>query len=352
MERYTATDALQIGKSQIPNPKSAFTLIELLVVIAIIGILMGLLLTAVQAAREAARRLQCGNNLKQLALAVQSYDQAFSTLPFGCRSSPKNPYEFIPEGWWTNDYCWPHFLANYLEQTAWSAGFDFTTGLYTPINLRMRKVRVPVFSCPSAGAPVMVHEPVSDDNHTLFARWRGNYVANWGNTGNAQRDQPGPPAVPFGGAPFTYGQTRQFAHFQDGTSNTLLLSETLHPSGTDYQGPLGCIMNGEGGQAFDTWLTPNSSAPDVVDRMCPYKPGDGGTNCQVDGDGNVNINYKGRDALLPLDQHNAARSAHLGGVNAALGDGSVRFTSDFIDLTTWRALSTTKGGEAIADDKF
>jgi prepilin-type processing-associated H-X9-DG protein len=176
-------------------------------------------------------------------------------------------------------------------------------------------------------------------------------VANWGNTGNAQRDQPGPPAVPFGGAPFAYGKTTSFAHFFDGTSNTLLLSETLHYSGTDYQGPLGDIMIGEGGQAFDTWLTPNSSAPDVVDRMCPYSPGDGGTNCQVDGDGTVNINIHSL-SQLPLDQHNAARSAHPGGVNAALGDGSVRFIGQYIDLTTWRALSTTKGGEAIADDKF
>ena len=326
-----------------------FTLVEVLVVIAIIGMLVALLLPAVQAAREAARRMQCANNLKQLALAAHNYHATFSTLPYGCRSSPEK--DTSAGGWWTNDYCWPHFLANYLEQTAWSAGFDFTTGLYTPINLRMRKVRVPVFSCPSAGAPVMVHEPVSDGNRTLFARWRGNYVANWGNTGNAQRDQPGPPAVPFGGAPFTYGQTRQFAHFQDGTSNTLLLSETLHPSGTDYQGPLGDIMIGEGGQAFDTWLTPNSSAPDVVDRMCPYSPGDGGTNCQVDGDGTVNINIHSL-SQLPLDQHNAARSAHPGGVNAALGDGSVRFIGQYIDLTTWRALSTTKGGEVIAGDSF
>jgi hypothetical protein len=185
---------------------------------------------------------------------------------------------------------------------------------------------------------------VSDPNHVRYARVRSNYVVNWGNTGYGQRDQA---SAAFGGAPFTFLRGVPMAAIRDGGSNTLMLSEVLTPQSPGYTGPLGDPMISEAGATFDSWLTPNSTARDVVDRMCP-PDGDGGEYCQVDGDGVPNRNV----SEVPPDQHVAARSYHSGGVLATLCDGSTRFFSNHIDLQTWRALSTTKGGEPIDAAKY
>ena len=120
---------------------SAFTLVELLVVIAIIGILVALLLPAVQAAREAARRMSCVNNLTQLALATQNYEMAFRVYPPGT-INPTGPIEDKPEGYHHN---WLSQLLPYMEETSVFRHIDFSVGVYDEKNLPVRKVFV---KCP------------------------------------------------------------------------------------------------------------------------------------------------------------------------------------------------------------
>jgi prepilin-type N-terminal cleavage/methylation domain-containing protein len=132
--------------------RAGFTLVELLVVIAIIGILIALLLPAVQAAREAARRTSCANNLAQLGLAAQSYESAFGSLPPGV-IEPSGPIESVAQGYHVN---WLVHLLPQLEQQNAYDRLDFAVGVYDPKNAAVRSWATKVFLCPSDGtsAPV------------------------------------------------------------------------------------------------------------------------------------------------------------------------------------------------------
>jgi prepilin-type N-terminal cleavage/methylation domain-containing protein len=321
--------------------RQGFTLIELLVVIAIIGILIALLLPAVQAAREAARRTQCTNQIKQLALAMRVHESARRALPLGGRSN-SSPIAYPCPGNWNCDFTWQPYIGPYIEETAWYEGFDFKVCLLHANNFVSRTTKISTFICPSSAG--FGHVQFDHPQANQWARLRTNYVVNWGNTGFGQLDIG--TQEPFGGAPFTFVRGVKLKEITDGTSNTLCVSETLTPvESTDYSGPIGETSLNEGGQTFDAWLTPNSSAPDIAFRFCP-KLGDGGTNCQVDIAGAANLpNPHGGGNR----QHYAARSAHPGGVVAALCDGSVEFYTDLIDLRIWRALSTARGGEVNAN---
>lgn len=313
--------------------RHGFTLVELLVVITIIGILIALLLPAVQAAREAARRAQCSNNLKQLSLGMHNYHSARNCFPQGCLFKPGMPARF---GGWYDEFTWAHYLAPYIEQEAWLKMFDFNRGLTEAVNWDARKVYVAAYACPSDSAAKC--QFYSD----LYARWRYCYVVNWGNTSTGQQPTRGasPNDVKFAGAPFTFHRPVSIEEITDGTSSTLMMSEVIPAKGPDWEGSLGDCTLCRGGQGFETWTGPNSSVPDSVDETCP-PPGTPGINCVV---GYPTAPWP---TPFPTDLHHAARSQHPGGVNAAMCDGSVRFFINSIDLFTWRALSTTRGGEVI-----
>lgn len=319
--------------------RRGFTLVELLVVIAIIGVLVALLLPAVQAAREAARRSQCTNKVKQIALAMHNHESSERALPVGGRTK-SNPMPYPCPGQWNTDFTWLPFIGPYIEEMAWYDGFDFEVCLSHANNYQSRITKIPTFVCPSSAGFGLV-----DFDHAQAARWarvRTNYVVNWGNTGFGQLPVG---SVVFGGAPFTFVRSVKLKEITDGTSHTLFVSEALTPvESVNYAGPIGETSLNEGGQSFDSWLTPNSSAPDISFRACPTQ-GDGGVNCQVDvGAGGLPNPQSGGNR-----QHYAARSAHPGGVIAAMCDGSVQFYTDEIDLQLWRALSTAKGGEMNAN---
>ena len=325
-----------------------FTLIELLVVIAIIAVLIALLLPAVQSAREAARRSQCVNNLKQIGLAMHNYESSNGSLPPGKKSC-----------------CWGTWLVFVLPQVeqqalynAWNFGGDLvylTSGSAFDVPLRysgaanttVTATRVPAYMCPSDGG-----------NTTLTGIGQvtsQNYVANFGNTVTVQPASLtfGGNTYAFGGAPFTdlcapgEGMSGQrvatFASVSDGLSNTLLVSEVIVGTGKGGQYSAPYDLRGfswwGAGTSFTAWLAPNSSQPDVTEdpSYCVY-PYAQNPPCTAP------------TAALPMN--NGARSRHSGGVNTAMGDGSVRFVKNSISLNIWRALSSTKGGEIVSADAF
>ena len=322
--------------------RAGFTLIELLVVVSIIGVLIAWLLPAVQSAREAARRVQCTNNLKQIALAMHTYHDTHRVLPPGKRGC-----------------CWGTWLISVLPQidqqplyNSWNSdgnnrpdspiGYDHDLRYFGVANRTVTSTRIDAYLCPSdeLNAPI-----VEEMNGRTYACTSQNYAVNFGNTTQFQIDFQG---VRFGGAPFVdigapfRGLTRDMpgrstvglSAIIDGLSNTLLASEVVVGQGMDLRG-----FSWWGDAAgFETLLSPNSSIPDVLfsayycRNQAPNPPCIGATTAIPD-------NY-------------AARSRHPGGVNAAMADGSVHFIRDSIHIDTWRALSTTRGGEVISNIEF
>ncbi len=322
-------------KSKIENPKSGFTLVELLVVIAIIGILIALLLPAVQAAREAARRMQCTNNLKQIGLAMHLYVDVHKRLPAGGRN---------PHG-----ETWYHNILPYIEQKALYDIWDPTIFYHWGDNWEIARSVVHTLSCPSDPT-----EAADADGSS----WRGNYVCNAGNVGVGgttswnltvlQSRTLGSETIEYGGAPFIVatweGTGAKFRYVRmtevtDGLSNTLAFAECLKGTRGSPDHEHRYIRGGVFHAAFSwftTWLPPNSPDPDlnpdsyrccVPTRKAPCLSA---------------TNSSGPRAL-------GARSMHPGGVNACMLDGSVRFIADDIEWTTWQALGTSRGGESIGE---
>jgi len=294
--------------------RRAFTLVELLVVIAIIGILIALLLPAVQAARAAARRAQCSNNVKQWGLAMHMYHDTYRCFPIGSISdggtgiSGPDRKTFVVG-------LWP-----YIEQgTVWDL-YDQQKPFWHDDNEEARNARVPLYYCPEDRA-----------GHWTANRWRharGNYVVNYGNANFYQTESQYKPA-PFGDFRLGRGTLTRDADFRDGLTNTVLMSETvMAQNDTDYDVRGSIVNNTAGGPSFMTVNTPNSGIDYCICAAAssPTYPGP----C---------VNVGGGDGK------NSARSLHTGGVHALLGDGSVRFVADNVTLDIWQAYGTIRGGE-------
>jgi prepilin-type N-terminal cleavage/methylation domain-containing protein len=333
------------------NPRHGFTLIELLVVIAIIGVLISLLLPAVQNAREASRRASCTNNLKQIGLALHNYDSQFKQFPFGARSWIGDP---LPAGCadFTEDYGWMVPLAPFMELDNWYLGINQDVCWIGPENGTARRFRMAVYICPSSPGFVEI------ERNTPRERRGGTYAVNWGNTNYGQRDMNGvrfgnrPANAPFvvpgdyanipkymnvthkWGSPISFRRSKELGNFKDGTPTTLLISEVLLARHDNtFDGPFGDISMSNGGQMFTAWQPPQSKMPDAV-LQCP-DTGDRGEVIYCTTVSNV------------YDQYITSRSSHAGLVITAMCDASVRTFSESIDVQVWRNLSTADGDEIL-----
>ncbi len=314
--------------------RTAFTLIELLVVIAIIAVLIGLLLPAVQKVREAANRMKCQANLKQLGLALHNYHDTTGTWPMAEDST-----EVYTCCWGT----WQMLILPFIEQDNafrlyqnWGGNDRVATNWPAPTppgatppryGTRVNEVNVTgrryaVLTCPSdqPNAPI----------RTITSH---NYVVNYGNTSYNQNTFQG---VPFRGAPFSPRKKFRLADISDGTSNTLLMFEVRQGQRRDLRG----FTWWGPATAGETFFPPNTTSPDVIQ----YVPGDGTGYCDPLP---PNPPCTGPTSATPYMV--SARSQHAGGVQVILGDGSARFVTNNINLQTWRNLGSTQDGQVLGD---
>lgn len=304
-----------------PKPSSGFTLVELLVVIAIIGTLIGLLLPAVQSAREAARRSQCTNNLKQWGLAMHGHHDATGYLPYGNnRVNPQGTESTKP----SNSSARRTFIISlwpYLEQLELSSAYNPALGFFQSPNLALCAAPATHYYCPS-------DRPSAMARHDIYVRCLVNYVPNYGPDELFTQGRKAPFGWTHSGGWSNFIPYRtKFADITDGTSKTLLMAEIRFRPRDDSRDSRGDAFNEAGMSWFMAYSTPNSG----VDRM------NTGTCTPAD------------VPDMPCQQTGgatyAARSRHPGGVNVAMCDGSVRFIQDSITLSPWAAMSTMNQGD-------
>ena len=380
--------------------RQGFTLIELLVVIAIIGVLVSLLLPAVQSAREAARRAQCTNNLKQIGIALHNYISAVNTMPPG-RMAPDRVIGGVPStgsytsygsplpgpGNWFGFFSVHSHLLNYLEQVPAYNAMNFSatntgrmldaSNVVVSSNYTAYTLTAATFLCPSD--PFPQDGPGGDNNYRAnfggSTPYAGGFVRGSATANNINSNSDN-------GA-FTYGRGISLSEFRDGTSNTAVFAERSKGSG-QFSGPLdkGDNISVVGitptfnrqvdtDALFNACLnaTPNISFSFFQQGRYSASPGFG---LQFSNGWGFSWyactlynhvappNWKGWDcglgsSIIDVPSEHAiisARSSHPGGANVLLGDGSVRFVKDSTDIQVWRALGTRKGGETLSADAY
>lgn len=352
------------------NPRLAFTLVELLVVIAIIGILVAMLLPAVQAAREAARRSQCMSNLKNVGLALHNYHDTTENFPPAYRAfdvDPLNPTGNLESFGGTSTASplrtnWAILILPYLEEQSLQDSFTLETAaglpveISDPLNAQARATKIAVMLCPSdPNGDIPFETSWSGDGPWA----RGNYGINMIQSNNLysmsswnNKDGPGKKGLgPRRGIAFINDSLRM-GQVTDGTSKTIMLAELragLHPVDPRGTWALGqCAASAHCHQAVSWGQSPNHCDPGATDLL---------VNSQEV------INAVGVEALRSECMHpwagaiwsyrSTVRSPHPGGAMVSMADGSVRFISDFVDKGTYQSTEGNDYPPVYNDpDKF
>ena len=323
--------------------KKAFTLVELLVVIAIIGMLVGLLLPAVQQAREAARRMQCSNSLKQIGLAVHNFASGNnSTLPPGVGDREYNNWNPGVNNTGVHTYLLP-----YLDQMPLYQMIDMETPLHQFLEMTangriVRFTEIGTFICPSYSQPHIAERPDYWSKGALntYCGVNGSWITASDNDGLKESEKmtiPTPQNSVFGKIPdnglLKFGKKVKMGEVKDGLSNTLLFGEMVQmdKNGTFPGGnriwPMGDLNGGNSSKALYS----------VKAIRWPIN-----TKCNRNDSGST------KDAV-PFN-HFPFRSEHSGGVYMARGDGSVNFQSENTDLSVLKRLGTRSGGETVDEN--
>jgi prepilin-type N-terminal cleavage/methylation domain-containing protein/prepilin-type processing-associated H-X9-DG protein len=301
--------------------RRAFTLIELLVVIAIIAVLIGLLVPAVQKVREAAARLQCKNNLKQIGLALHNYHGRMKSFPPGYQTKVASDNSDLGPGWG-----WAAFLLDDLEQGNLKNRIRFDLQISDPVNAQVRVSSIPIFICPSEVKTDATFTVVDGNGNPICDVARGSYVAINGVLGVSGD------AFDNNGA-FLRNRTMRIADITDGLSNTLFIGERCtNMSSTTWTG---AVTNG---------IVPAQRYPDPADQLANAEAASA-----------LVLSHGSKDHLpnnpLVFDA-DATASFHISGVNFLFGDGSVHSITNTISGSVYEALLTRAGGEPVSGDDY
>ena len=354
-----------------------FTLIELLVVISIIAVLIALLLPAVQGAREAARRIQCTNNIKQLALAVHNYQSSANVIPAQCMFP--GGQETISQGWAPP---WTLAILPQLEQTALFSAYNFSAPVVVISsssgleNTTVTNTQVIGFLCPSEDNPTRPSGSATT-----------NYVGNYGGPGQFQAYSGTIAPVAdlskiFGGPSIGRVGPVTLESIRDGLSQTALISERLYgldsspavatnsadaKRGIFNVSPSGSSGSGSGAVGANALITACKALPGSTQAINSDHLGNNAFAAYPWHLGLVSYNHVGTPNSLNCQNATAdpswlsyvgpfgsatATSNHSGGVNLALADGSVRFVKDSVNQTVWWGLGTRNGREVLSSDAF
>jgi prepilin-type N-terminal cleavage/methylation domain-containing protein/prepilin-type processing-associated H-X9-DG protein len=310
--------------------RSAFTLVELLVVIAIIGVLVSLLLPAVQSVRETARRTQCINNVRQIALAFHMHNDTHEHLPHGTYNyiDTTTRTDLAPYFGKYNRRCWAHDIWPFLEQGPLFDRFSqHMEAGGSALGFQESHIILKSFMC--------VSDPEGPKSYTFWGGigtptqgFSGNYIACAGddyfNAGGYENSDK------LSGVAFAISKV-ELTTIKDGTSNTALLSELILSPDTDSHDIRGRYHNpAHGGVLFSTRVTPNTMTADRF-NWCANNPVK-----------RAPCVWGGTDMFV------SARSYHLGGVNMAMCDGSTRFINNNVDPQAYKSLGSRLGGEVIS----
>jgi prepilin-type N-terminal cleavage/methylation domain-containing protein/prepilin-type processing-associated H-X9-DG protein len=313
--------------------RKGFTLLELLVVIAIIGVLVGLLLPAVQKVREAANRTSCQNNLKQIGLALHNYHDSFKQLPNNIRPSATN----------TVRVRWVTFLLPYFEQDNVYARYRFDLNWSDPVNSPLTGLPLKIFTCPSTPEPERFDYLPENPKTGIVAS--GDYSGIYGV--DPELLTLGLVAEAGEGA-ISKTKKLKFADFKDGLSNTLHVTESAgKPNLWQVNQQIGQAptvrVNGGG------WSRPASEISWLRGSTADGTVFPGSVAINATNGQQVTV-YP--DPFFGVDGTGAVYSFHPGGVNALFVDGSVHFITQSIDIRNFAALVTRAGGEILQPNDF